>query len=143
MARLEYFIVCESASVDAATNKISLFNILEDIFPEEFPDDLRRVDAVALWHLDPEEERIDYHVTIRVTPPGLPVVDFPMNLSRGRLKYRAVVGIGHIPLQAPGELVFEVQLNGTHQAYHNVTIHMVGTLPFWQELPTTTNPGNP
>ena len=31
MPRLEYFIVCESISTDQETNRVSLFNVLEDL----------------------------------------------------------------------------------------------------------------
>ncbi len=30
MPKLEYFLICESVSVDQDTNRLSLFNVLED-----------------------------------------------------------------------------------------------------------------
>ena len=49
-----------------------------------------------------------------------------MNLSRGRLRYRSIQGLLEIPLLEPGELRFEVLLNGTHGASHVVTVHRQG-----------------
>ena len=31
MAKLEFFLVCESVSTDRETNRVSLFNVIEDI----------------------------------------------------------------------------------------------------------------
>jgi hypothetical protein len=31
MAKLEYFLICESMSTDRETNRVSLFNVLEDL----------------------------------------------------------------------------------------------------------------
>ena len=63
MPRLEYFIVCESTSVDAGNDSISLFHVLEDIFPDTFPYVLHRAEAVSLWNLDNEDRDTDFQAT--------------------------------------------------------------------------------
>ncbi|HWE36574.1 MAG TPA: hypothetical protein VG406_08410 [Isosphaeraceae bacterium] len=134
MATLEYFIVCESTSVDAATGRISLFHVIEDLFPDHFPYVLPRVEAVSLWNLEAEDDGKDFQVLLRITPPGLRVADFPMNLSRGRSRYRAVLAVERIPLPQPGTLSFEVLLNGRHQASHTVTVQATGALVAGEDL---------
>jgi hypothetical protein len=134
MPKLEYFIVCESALIDASTNRVSLFNVLEDLSPQQFPDVLPRVDAVGLWNLDDAETRAEFQATLVVKVPGHPHADFRMNLSRGYKKCRALMGVSQIPLTGPGELTFELQLNGAHQAIHTVTIHDQGVVVPWEEL---------
>ena len=46
-----------------------------------------------------------------------------MNFSRGRRRYRAVQTVMNIPLDQPGDLQFEVILNGQHVAIHTVVVH--------------------
>lgn len=137
MAKLEYFIVCAATSIDAGTSAISLFHVLEDIFPDDFPDDLPNLEAVSLWILGPEDAERDYQATLRVTLPGqVQAASFPMNLdpSRGRNRLRAIQGVRHIPLLASGELKIEVLLNGVHAADHTITVHPVAAIRSGEEI---------
>jgi hypothetical protein len=124
MARLEYFIVCRSVAVDIDTDEITLANVLEDVFLEESPTYvLPRIVAVSSWELSAEEMGGAFQAMLGVVLPGGKPVRFPMNLARGRLRYRAIQGVLNIPLDQPGKLAFEVQLNGDHSAWHYVTVH--------------------
>jgi len=135
MASLEYFIVCESTSVDAENNKISLFHVLEDIFPDQLPFMVPRIDAVSLWNLDPEDVATDFQATLTITVPGISnPAEFRMNLSKGHMRYRAAASVTSIPLLVPGELRFEVKLNGAHGATHIVRIHDTAAVKASEEL---------
>jgi hypothetical protein len=135
MAKLEYFIVCERTSVDVETNSISLFHVLEDLFPDEFPYTLPRLEAVSLWILGPGDEETDFQATLKVFLPGEETgVPFPMNLSKGRMRYRTVLVVLDIPLNKPGELKIEVLLNNVHAADHTVTVHDIGTPKVGEEI---------
>ncbi len=137
MAKLEYFIVCESTSVDAENNRISLFHVLEDIFPDGFPYVLPRIEAVSLWNLDPQDADTDFQVTLEVYLPGNPAgVLIPMNLSKGVRRCRAAVALMNIPLDRSGELRFEVKLNGLRGATHIVSVHDTPTLKSGEDLLT-------
>lgn len=128
MARLEYFIVCESSSVDSETNQLSLFHILDDVFPAIYPEYLPNIDAVCLWILEPDDEEIELRAILHVKPPGVPVgPKFPMSFSKGSRRYRAIISISNIPLNQSGELTFEVLLNDIHAASHTVTVHDLGS----------------
>ncbi len=135
MPKLEFFIVCESVSIDVESGKISLFNVIEDIFTDALPDYVN-INAVGLWNVEPEDAGKDYQASLRITPPGLaegPV--FPMNLTRGRLRYRAVFAVRNIPLNQPGRLVVEAMMNGEHVASHTVIVHPAGALVSDEEGP--------
>jgi hypothetical protein len=135
MATLEYFIVCESTSVDAENNQISMFHVLEDIFPDKLPFMLPRIDAVCLWNLDPEDVAVDFQANLTISPPGdVKPAEFRMNLSQGHMRYRAAVTVNNIPLFVPGELRFEVKLNGTHGATHIVRIHDAAAVKASEDL---------
>jgi hypothetical protein len=135
MATLEYFIVCESTSVDAENNQISMFHVLDDIFPDKLPFILPRADAVCLWNLGPDDEGTDFQATLTISPPGaVKPAEFRMNLSRGHMRYRAAVSVTSIPLLIPGELRFEVKLNGAHGATHIVRIHEAAAVKASEDL---------
>ena len=135
MARLEYFIVCESTSVDVENNRISFFHVLEDIYPDQFPYLIPRLDAVSLWNLSPDDQGTDFQAMVAIRLPGIErVVEIPMNLSRGYMRHRAAVTITGIPISRPGELVFEVKLNGAHGATHIVYIHDTPALDAGERL---------
>ena len=57
-----------------------------------------------------------------------------MNLSKGHMRYRAAVSITSIPLLRPGELRFDVRLNGSHSATHIVNVHDAPSLIASEEL---------
>ncbi len=129
MPSLEYFIVCKDVSIDADTNEITLFRVAEDVFPPGFPYQFPKLVAVSSWNINPDEVNLDFQVVLRVTLPGQSGdQDFPMNLSRGRLRYRSIQGLLDIPLVEAGELRFEVLLNGAHGASHVVTVHPQGAI---------------
>jgi len=127
MARLEFFIVCRSVSVDIDTDEITLSQVIEDIFAEDFPQHVAKIMAVSSWEMASDEWDKDFQAILRVTVPGEHQGrEFPMNLSRGRRRYRAIQSISQIPLPCPGDLKVEVLLNGKHAATHIVTVHPPG-----------------
>jgi hypothetical protein len=135
MPRLEYFIVCASTSVDVERNSISLFHLLEDLFPDQFPASLETMEAVSLWNLDPEDANTDFQATLRITLPDKALsARFAMNLSAGWKRYRATIKVTNIPLPCPGELRFDVELNGVHSASHIVNVHEGGSIQSGREL---------
>jgi hypothetical protein len=133
MPHLEYFVVCELVSVDASTNSVSLFNVLDDIHPDEFPYWVANTYAVSSWNLGHEDEGRDYQTALRVILPHdenasreeIDSNDFAMNIDRNQHRVRAIQGVANIPLQRPGNLVFEVLLNGNRCATHTVIVHPV------------------
>jgi hypothetical protein len=128
MPTLEYFIVCRSVSIDIDTDEVSLSNVLEDLFLDEDGKALLpRIVAISAWNLDDSELSTDFQTILAIRRPGeSKSKDFPMNLSHGRKRHRAMATIVDIPLDNSGELLFQVLLNGTHQASHKVFVHPQG-----------------
>jgi hypothetical protein len=128
MPRMEYFIVCRAVSADIHTDELTLSQVVEDLFPETMPEVLLKIVAVGSWQLAPDEVGIDFQAILKVAPPGKdPGIEFSMNLSRGRQRFRTIMGVLEIPLDQPGDLTFELLLNGKHAAMHIVTVHPPGT----------------
>ncbi len=125
MARLEYFLVCRSVSTDVDTNEITLSGVIEDVFlvPDEVVI-IPKVVAVSSWTLSPGDLETDFQTILVISRPGETTgKPFPMNLSKGRRRYRTIQGVLSIPLDQPGDLKFQVLLNGEPQATHTVTVH--------------------
>ena len=122
MPALEYFLVAESVSVDQTTNQVSIFNIIEDIHVPEFPAVLPQVAAVCAWNMPGTEMGQDFQATFRIVVPGAERRDHAMNFTAVHPRQRMIVRVVGVPLGAPGQLLFEVLLNGQHQASHTVNI---------------------
>lgn len=127
MPRLEYFLVCESASVDRDTNRLSLFNIIEEIQPirqgEIDGHPILQLVAVSCWIKEQGDEDRDFQVVLRIHDPGSGTKDFPMNLRMERPRHRLMLRIQGVPASSDGNLRFEILLNGSHVAEHVITIH--------------------
>lgn len=135
MPRLEYFLVCESVSVDRETNRISLFNVIEDIRfskpgTETTAPWLVNFVAVSCWNREDGDEDVDFQATLRIhSPPSdegeqrepkdLPL-NFRMQSRRQRLLMRFAAPV--LPRTRSGKLRFELLLNGRHCAEHEIDI---------------------
>ena len=124
VARLEFFAVAESVSVDQNTNKVSLFEILESVpfNPQSESNEIRKCVAVSLWRAEDGDEGLDFQVILRMFRPGEEPSEFATNFSLSGARHRIYTTIVGLPLNAPGELRFEILLNGQHAAEHVVTV---------------------
>lgn len=70
MPRLELFAVCESCSIDQASNRLSLFNILEETNSEGLPVRVASMAIVSLWLFDPADMGREVLSRVHVRKPG-------------------------------------------------------------------------
>lgn len=133
MPRLEYFLVCESMSTDQETNRVSLFNVLEDlqVLPPETPPQQQLLVphfvAVSCWNREPGDEDKDFQAILRIHAPNQEAKDFSMNFKMERPRYRVSMRFQGMPKLEAGELKFELLLNGQHVAWHVVNIFPAAT----------------
>jgi hypothetical protein len=125
MAHMEFFIVSEELSVDQQTNRLSLFNILEQISGPNFPLMLVSAVAVSLWVAEPGDEERDFQCTLRIIPPGGDQRDFTTNFRFRSRRHRIIQRLQGFQLNEPGLLRVEMLLNGEYQARHEVDIERV------------------
>lgn len=123
MAHMEFFIVSEELSVDQQTNRLSLFNVIEQIAGPIFPLVWSAV-AVSLWVAEPGDEERDFQCTLRVITPGGEPRDFTSNFTfRSRTRrHRVIQRLQGFSTKEPGLLRFEVLLNGEYKASHQVDV---------------------
>jgi hypothetical protein len=122
MPALEYFLVAESVSVDQTTNQLSIFNIIEDVRAPALPGVIPQVAAVCAWNVRAEEMGQDFQATFRIVAPGEEPRDHALNFTVAHPRQRMIVRMVGVPITGQGQLLFEVLLNGKHQAGHTVNV---------------------
>ncbi len=126
MPSLEYFIVSEGVSVDQNTNNVSVFAILEEI-SGSLPLRGSRLVATSSWNMSPDEQDRDFQVALRITLPSGKVMpesnDLKVNFTTTRRRHRVFQHVSGLAVEKPGDLVFEVLLDGEPKATHTITIH--------------------
>jgi hypothetical protein len=128
MPKLEYFLVAESISVDQDQNKVSVFNILEEVaVPESDLTVIPQLVALSSWIFEPEDMGQDFQVTLRVLVPRTmtpeTTKEFPINFTGPKKRQRIYHRIRDLPLPQAGDVVFQLLLNGDHKASHTLTVH--------------------
>ncbi len=123
MARLEYFVVAESVSIDQLTNRVSIFNILERIQAPAFPLTFPKLMAVSLWEEDEIDSERQYQVVIRITLGGNELEHIRQNLNFPRRRLRTIAQIQNLEIPGPGRMEIELKLNDEHIAWHYVDVN--------------------
>lgn len=119
MAQLEFFVVCESVSVDKLSNQVSILGVIEDLTCESFPGGLQKCVAFSQWRKSPGDEEIDWQATIKVILPNGGETEVPVNFRFGSSqKHRITQVLYGLALPCEGELKFQLFLNGSHIADH-------------------------
>jgi hypothetical protein len=122
--RLEYFIACESVSVDTDTNRLSILNVLEEFGTAAFPFRIRELIAAAGWLVGPDDVGKDFQVVLRISMPGSETREFPVSFSvqAGMRRHRLNLRILGIEALQKGEAHLELLLNAKHQASYTFTV---------------------
>jgi hypothetical protein len=135
MPHLEYFVVAESFAIDGSTNRVSVFNVLEDISTSAFPTTFPSLVAIASWNAEPGDDARDFQAAFLVRPPGSAEPRrFDVNFRIPDRRARTLVQVVGLPLVAPGNIEFEVQLNGVHQAGHTAVVLEAQIVPTFRPL---------
>ena len=127
MPKIEYFVVCESVSIDQTTNTMSVFHVLEQINSPHFPIVLPRLTAVAHWNACEGDNDRDFQVGIIVTLPDGEPKEFSQNFRMIRPRHRTIANFIGLPVNGPGTMTIEMRLNGEHQAFHTIDVRTIET----------------
>jgi len=124
MPTLEYFILCESAAIDQSRNRPSFFHVIErEIVRRDFPWTIPQIIVFSSWLPGPEDAGRDFQVLLHVHVPGNETAGvFPKNFTQDRRRTRLLQSLYNLRIPQPGELQFELLLNGTPVATHSVTV---------------------
>lgn len=137
MAHMEFFVVSEDLSVDQQTNRLSLFNVLEQISGTNFPLVLKSFAAITLWVKEAADEDRDFQCMLRIIMPNGRQHNFTSNFKFVARRHRVVQRFEGFPIDEPGILRFEVLLNGEPKASHEVEVSRIDA----SDLPPITEVG--
>jgi hypothetical protein len=122
------FVCCESAVIDARTNSVSVFNIMEELNAVNFPIVVQRISAVLmLSRTEDEPQNLDLH--IRITLSEQELYNGPVAVSfHEHLTTRVVADLIGLLIPAPGNLRIDVQDAGISHGHWTTRINRVGQL---------------
>lgn len=107
MPRLLLFAPCQLASIDSATNNLSLINVIEAVTVPSFPAGLQELALVTSWRR--YEEEAEASMAQRVVffgPDKERVVTLETPFIFEKLGNRIVNRIANLPLKGPGQYEF-------------------------------------
>lgn len=128
MPSLEFFVVAESVAVDQNTNRLSVFNIVEEISAPRFPAVHPSLVAVTCLLLDQESEvGLDFQLNLKLSlaSVGGKIEDlgsFASNFTAQSVRHRILQEFRGLKLPTAGMLRVEQTLNGGHVASHMITV---------------------
>ena len=104
------FTVSEGASIDQATNAVSIYTIVENIEPVGLPVMMQKI-VITLIVVREESDPESIDGTISVLNNETPIHDkWPARIEfNGRLSARLMITINGFLVQHPGELVFKYE----------------------------------
>lgn len=104
------FIISEGASIDRATNQLSVFNILEDLSSPAFPLMIQKIVATIFLERNNEDET-DFNANLVIKNNEQEILSFPIPIKfSDKLKIRSIVTIGGLTVPSPGELCFNFNI---------------------------------
>jgi len=131
MPKLEYFLLCESISVDQETNRVSLFNVLDDLHLAKPPKEgdskpafiLNQFVAVAVFNRQPEDGDKDFEACLKYNLPDNTHKEHKLKFKMERNRQRIVMRfVGMPPVAKDGLLSFDLSVNGEHAGTHTIQL---------------------
>jgi hypothetical protein len=106
--KLDLIACAESAAIDAPTNRLSLFNLLEEFTGQIFPSIVPSLTLIVVTTREAREpEDLELHVKIRVNSNVIYENAIRANFQ-GKMRVRAITNISGLPIMEPGKVVFSV-----------------------------------
>jgi hypothetical protein len=118
MPQLDDVFVCESVSVDAATNRLSLFLLANENWPvRKFPHLVAQMAVVSNWQFATEDQGHDFQVCSKVTLPDGQSSELRQNVTPAASGFlRCLAYFVGVNVSGPGPLTFDISLNGQPMA---------------------------
>lgn len=131
MPKLEYFLLCESISVDQETNRVSLFNVLEDLHLVQPPTEgeskpafiLNQFVAVAVFNREPDDGDQEFEACLKYNLPDGAHKEHKLKFKMERNRHRIVMRfVGMPPVGKDGLLSFDLSVNDNHAGTHTIQL---------------------
>lgn len=129
MPKLEYFVVAESVTVDQFTNRVSLFNVCDEVAVLKFPASLGQLVAVCSWNAEEADIGKDFQVGVVLRTSDGTKGPFTSNFTMKGKRHRTVLALRDFRVSKAGRVEFEVTLNSEHAASHVVDVYSIEAPP--------------
>lgn len=124
MPKLNHLLFAEGWSVDSDTNRLSVFNIIEGLFPRRFPARVNRLVGIAEVAFSEAELNQDYQVSLEVVRPGCEVEKpFSANMRSEAAEHVAIMRLRNMPIAQHGNLLFRLRINGELLTERTLIVH--------------------
>lgn len=124
MPKLNYLVFAESWAVDSDTNRLSIFNIISDLYPERFPARVNKLIGIAQLLFEEAELNRDFQLSLEVVRPGCEVeTPLNVNMTAETEKHVALMRLRGMPVSSAGRAIFRLKLNGTLLTEQLLHIH--------------------
>lgn len=123
--KLETIICAKGVAVDARTNTVSVFSILEELTPASFPAFIPELSVLALLNRgESEPEGFTVRLTVFLNDDVL--LNQSMEISfQGKTNVRAIFEMRGMPILRPGKLVFQLE-DPRGKTLGSTRIHVTG-----------------
>jgi|ERR1700722_4291112 hypothetical protein len=106
--RLLTFICAEQCAIDGPTNRVSFFNLLEEIKTPIFPSAMYLTTIFSLWERELNEPS-DFDALVIIKMNDTEILRNPLKVNfQGELRCRAMVVVQGLVLPGPGLLTIEI-----------------------------------
>lgn len=110
--KVQMAVLAQSASVDKFTNRLSIFNVIENIISPNFPLLIPDVVFVALVQRSPEDPRV-CDGNLRVTLGDTKIGEQRIHLDfENAIFNRQIMNFRALPVSKTGDLCFELAIPG-------------------------------
>jgi hypothetical protein len=132
------FAICaESVAIDGATNRLSIFHILERLQATSFPILVPRLTFIAMFERQPSEpSQFDLELVVELNGTTLHRGAMPVDYQ-GQAATRAIVEMSGLPLPSPGLVRIVALQQNVEMAYWQIEVANIGQL----HLTPTSVPG--
>ena len=119
------FVVSDNMAIDARSNNVSIFTLLEEIGSPVFPILVPRVTVTAIFEREPDEP--DAAFQMRAAMGDKILFETPMGADfQGRSRTRSILEIGGFAVPGPGVIEFKLVKDGVTKVFWKVQVTRVG-----------------
>jgi len=126
MPKLLFSICSELASIDAISNNISIFNILEDLQSPKFPITFPRIFITSLWQRKKDEAGMKFEALIKfVNPDDKKIREWKGNWTFNKLRHRHISIGSNLKFDKPGMYKFRIYIRKKDDEKWKKQIHEI------------------
>jgi hypothetical protein len=121
------FLLCaESASVDTGTNRLSIFNVIEEISAAGFPAIVQNLTTVAMFSKKKSESG-KVTVTVRIETDKSQQANLPIELDfQGKDRIRLIAGLQNVQISGKQAVRVSIIHKKTLLAFWPIAVNVVG-----------------